>query len=221
MTAPFLDRADAGRHLAESLRGYRSADAVVFGLPRGGVPVAAEVAGALHAPLDVIVVGKLGLPFEPEVAMGAIGEGGVRVLDLELIRRLGTTDAQVDLVDKRARAVLNTRIAVLEPYRFEEDLTGRVAIVVDDGIATGATLSAACEVLRRKGVRRVVVAAPVGAPEALRRVYGADEIVCLLRPRRFRSVGGYYQDFGQTSDETVTALLRAHHGTTVGEGTGS
>lgn len=181
----------------------------MLGLPRGGVPVAAEVAKALDAPLDVIVVRKLGIPFQPEVAMGAIGEGGVRVLDDTLIARAGVTRVEVDAVERRERTTLDARVARLRSAGKPLDLTGRTAIIVDDGIATGATAAAACQVARRVGAERVIVAAPVGGPDAAERIESADDIVCLLQPPDFHAVGAYYRDFRPTSDDEVEALLES------------
>jgi predicted phosphoribosyltransferase len=205
----FRDRTDAGRRLGEHLASWRSPDVVVLGLPRGGVPVAAEVAAALGAPLDVIVVRKLGIPYQPEVAMGAIGEGGVRVLDDTLVARAGVSTAEVDAVEQRERATLESRVQRFRSGADRLDLTGRTAIIVDDGIATGATATAAAQVARKLGASRVVVAAPVGGHDAANRVGDADEVVCLLQPPGFQAVGAYYRDFGQTSEDEVAALLAA------------
>ena len=158
----FDNRVDAGKRLAARLRHLAESDPVVLGLPRGGVPVAAEVAKALNAPLDVIVVRKLGLPFQPEVAMGAIGEGGVRVLDPALIARAGVSAAELAQVEETERATLESRSARFRRGRERADLTGRTVVIVDDGIATGATARAACEVARRLGATRVILAVPVG-----------------------------------------------------------
>ena len=205
----FSDRADAGRRLAARLVTMRHEDVVVLGLPRGGVPVAAEVADALDAPLDVIVVRKLGLPMQPEVAMGAIGEDGTRLLDPDLISRLGVTPAQLAAVEERERSTLEARVSRLRLGHARTDLTGRTALIVDDGIATGATASVACRVARSLGAQRVVVAAPVGAPDAVSRVQGADEVICLVQPLGFRAVGAHYRHFGQTSEGEVVELLDA------------
>ena len=205
----FRDRTDAGIRLAEHLAALQAPDVVVLGLPRGGVPVAAQVAAALDAPLDVIVVRKLGVPTHPEVAMGAIGEGGVRLLDETLIAQLGITPAEVDAVERRERATLDARVAQLRTDGVRLDLTGRTAIIVDDGIATGATAAAACQVARQLGAARVVVAAPVGPSDAASRLDGADEVVCLLQPAGFSAVGAHYRDFRQTTDEEVSALLES------------
>ena len=203
----FRDRVDAGRRLAARLAGMRGESVVVLGLPRGGVPVAAEVAAELGAPLDVIVVRKLGVPLQPEVAMGAIGEDGSRYLDQELIDRIGISEAQIEDVERRERATLASRIALFRAGTDRIELSGRTAVIVDDGIATGATSTVACRIARDLGAARVVLAAPVGGTDADRRVHGADEVVCLLQPLGFQAVGAYYRDFGQTSDAEVVALL--------------
>lgn len=203
----FRDRTDAGRRLGAHLAPWRSAEIVVLGLPRGGVPVAAEVATALDAPLDVIVVRKLGVPYHPEVAMGAIGEGGVRVLDEALVARAGVNATDVDAVERRERQTLESRVARFRNGHERLDLTGHTAIIVDDGIATGATATAAARVARQLGAARVVVAAPVGGADAAERIADADEVVCLLQPPDFQAVGAYYRDFGQTSEDEVAALL--------------
>ncbi|HEY2642408.1 MAG TPA: phosphoribosyltransferase family protein [Galbitalea sp.] len=207
--AQFRDRVDAGRQLAAQLTGLRGTDTVVLGLPRGGVPVAAQVAVALHLPLDVIVVRKLGLPGHPEVAMGAIGEGEVRVVEPDIVASASVTDDQLHRTEVSERAVLDARVQRFRHAHLPLDLTGRAALIVDDGIATGATARAACEVVRRLGAARVIVAVPVGPPEAVHALVEADEVVCLLTPRNFWAVGQYYEDFSQTSDEEVSALLEA------------
>ncbi|MER6973152.1 phosphoribosyltransferase [Nocardioides sp. NPDC000445] len=203
----FEDRVDAGRRLGRRLAYLRGEGAVVLGLPRGGVPVAFEVAQELHAPLDVIVVRKLGLPFQPELAMGAIGEGGYEVLDRPLIAHAGVTDQELHLVESRERSELESRVRRLRRGRDPLDLTGRVALIVDDGIATGATARVACEAVRHKGARRVVLAVPVGPPDIRHGIAGADEVVVLETPDPFLAVGHHYRDFAPTSDEEVVALL--------------
>jgi putative phosphoribosyl transferase len=203
----FADRIDAGRHLARSLQHLAGEDLVVLGLPRGGVPVAAEVARALDAPLDVVIVRKLGVPFHPELAMGAIGEGGVRVLDQDLVHRLGVSGDQVRAVEEQERRVLEHRAGLLRRGRTPIELHGRTALVVDDGIATGSTARVACHVARELGARRVVLAAPVGPPESVDRVPEADEVVVTATPPGFRAVGGYYRDFTPTSDGEVVEIL--------------
>jgi len=203
----FENREDAGRRLGEYLRELGVAATVVLGLPRGGVPVAAEVAAVLQLPLDVVVVRKLGIPTHPEVAMGAIGEGGVRIIDEEVMRAAGVTPAELAAVEATERAVLGRRVAMLRGDRPRLDLTGQAVVIVDDGIATGATASAACQVARALGAAQVIVAAPVGGTDALQRVQGADRVLCLLQPARFRAVGEYYDTFDQTPEAEVVRLL--------------
>ncbi|WP_031171632.1 phosphoribosyltransferase [Streptosporangium roseum] len=206
----FVDRHDAGVRLAERLRGLVGAEStVVLGLPRGGVPVAFEVARALHAPLDVIVVRKLGVPFQPEVGFGALGEGGVRVINHDIVRRADLTQAEMAIVEERERAELVRRARRFRGDRAPMDLAGRTVIVVDDGIATGGTARAACQVARAHGASRVVLAVPVGSSDTvagLREV--ADEVVCLQTPDYFHAIGAWYVDFTQTTDEQVVELLR-------------
>jgi putative phosphoribosyl transferase len=206
----FTDRRHAGRMLAEALVPLRGHDAVVLGLPRGGVPVADVVARALDAPLDVLVVRKLGVPFQPELAMGAIGEGGVRVLNESVLRGLRLTQQDVDQAEAKEREVLAHRVSTLRGGHAPMPLEGRTAIVVDDGIATGATARAACLVARRLGATQVVMAVPVASPGAvanLERV--ADQVVCLESPEWFSAVGQFYRDFHQVSDGEVVDLLQA------------
>ncbi|MGW5261678.1 phosphoribosyltransferase [Microbispora sp. NPDC004025] len=206
----FVDRRDAGLRLGERLRGLPGAeDAVVLGLPRGGVPVAFQVARALGAPLDVIVVRKLGVPYQPELGFGAIGEGGVRVLNPDVLRLANVTRDEMAEVERRERAELERRAQRFRGDRAPVDLAGRTVIVVDDGIATGGTARAACQVARAHGASRVVLAVPVGAPEtiaSLRR--DADEVVCLDTPDHFYAIGAWYDDFSQTRDEDVIEYLR-------------
>jgi len=205
----FVDRTEAGRKLATSLEHLRATDPVIVGLPRGGVPVGAAVARALEAPLDVILVRKLGVPGQPEVAMGAVGEGGVGVLDDDTIGRAGVTTAQIAVVEASERRELDRRSQRFEIGRSRLDLAGRFVIVVDDGIATGSTARAACEVVRAQGARRVVLAvpvAPVGWDDRL--AHAADEYVCLATPEPFVAVGRFYGDFSQTSDDEVVRCLR-------------
>jgi putative phosphoribosyl transferase len=204
----FTDRADAGQRLAERLEYLRGGDIVVLGLPRGGVPVAFEVATALGAPLDVIVVRKLGVPFQPELAMGAIGEGGIRVVNDEVIRRSGVTEIELAAVEQRELAELAHQSERFRAGRSHIDVAGQTVVIVDDGIATGSTAAAACQVARGQGSAAVIMAAPVGAPEsvnALRAV--CDEVVCLDAPPFFAAVGTCYDDFRQVPDSDVTRLL--------------
>ncbi|WP_166869392.1 phosphoribosyltransferase [Salinibacterium sp. ZJ70] len=203
----FTNRVDAGERLARELERFGAADAVVLGIPRGGVPVAAVVAEKLNLPLDVVVVRKLGLPFDPEVAMGAIGEGGARVLDEHLASRAGVSAEGVAGVEDRERRTLDERVDRLRRGGASSDLDGRTAIVVDDGLATGATMQAACLAARARGAARVVAAVPVAAADAMRRITAADEVVAVLQPRDFWAVGAHYIDFRQTSDEEVERLL--------------
>ena len=198
----FRDRSDAGQALAGRLgRWRRAADAIVLGLPRGGVPVAYEIAAALELPLDVLVVRKLGVPWQPELAMGAIASGGAMVLNDDVIRIAGGRE-RVDLaaVERRERDFRHDRPPL--------EVAGRTAIVVDDGLATGATMEAAVGALRQLGAARVVVAVPVAAPESKARVEAlADEVVCLETPPWFSAVGQWYEDFSQTADAEVRDLL--------------
>jgi putative phosphoribosyl transferase len=203
----FTDRADAGRRLAERLRGVLAADAVVLGLPRGGVPVAYEVARALGLPLDVVVVRKLGVPYQPELAMGAVGED-VRVLNEQVLQFARVDAAEFEAIERRERAEVERRTGALRAGRRPVPIADRDVAVIDDGIATGSTARAACQVVRARGARRVVLAAPVApsaAPDAL--AEAADAVVLLHVPEQFGAVGQFYVDFGQTSDEEVTALL--------------
>ena len=203
----FENRADAGRRLAQRLLHLRGQDVVVLGLPRGGVPVAAEVARALGAPLEVIVVRKLGVPLQPEVAMGALGEGGVRVLDAHTIHRAGVAERELHEVEMRESVELDARVEQLRAGRARQRLVGRTAIVVDDGMATGSTARAACLVARRLGASRVVLAVPVAAPDTVDSFIEADEVICLSTPPDFAAVGHYYLDFSPTSDSEVVVLL--------------
>ena len=203
----FSDRGDAGRRLAERLSHLRDENVVVLGLPRGGVPVAYHVARSLGAPLDVIVVRKLGVPFQPELAMGAVGEDGVRVLDAEVLAKSGVTESELSEVERRETTLVQQRLGWLRKGRERVDLHGRTAVVVDDGIATGSTARVACTVARQLGAKRVVLAVPVAPPDAVRRLGEADEVVCVSTPVPFMAVGCHYRDFSATSDEEVIALL--------------
>ncbi|MGZ9931021.1 phosphoribosyltransferase family protein [Streptomyces sp. NC-S4] len=204
----FTHRAEAGERLAEALRHLRGEDPVVLGLPRGGVPVAYRVARALGAPLDVIVVRKLGVPYHRELGFGAIGEGGVRVLSEDIVRGSRLEPQDIEAVERAEQAELVRQARRFRGDRPRVPLDGRTVIVVDDGIATGATAAAACEVVRAQGAARVVLAVPVAPPDAVARLGpAADEVVCLATPHAFRAVGEWYQDFSQTPDEEVVFLL--------------
>ena len=204
----FADRADAGRQLAAGLQHLRGQRVVVLGLPRGGVPVAFEVARALGAPLDVIVVRKLGVPFQPELGMGAIGEDGVRVLNEKIIQWGGISADELAAVEARERRELERRAFRYRRGRPRQPLGGCVAVVVDDGIATGSTARAACQVARAQGAARVVLAVPVAPPGWRARMgHDADELVCVQTPRSFSAIGQFYADFAQTTDDEVTACL--------------
>lgn len=205
---PFVDRRTAGRQLAVALEHLRGADVVVLGLPRGGIPVAYEVASALQAPLDVVVVRKLGLPGQPELAMGAVGEGGVVVLNDQVLELGRVGPQELERVRAREAAEVQQRARRFRGSSGREPLTGRTAVLVDDGIATGATARAACLVVRAQGAARLVVAVPVAPPSAVEQMRSvADEVVCLRSPERFGAVGAFYRDFGQTTDEEVCRLL--------------
>lgn len=204
----FTDRTEAGRRLAQELTHLRGADVVVVGLPRGGVPVAAEVASALGAPLDVIVVRKLGVPAQPELGMGAIGEDGVRILNPEVLRVTGASADDVARVEAAERRELERRAQRFRAGRPRVPVDGRVVVVVDDGIATGSTARVACQVARAHGAARVVLAVPGGPPDWTDRLAGdADELICVTTPPGFRAVGELYDDFTQVSDDEVVAVL--------------
>jgi predicted phosphoribosyltransferase len=217
MLRRFRDRIDAGRRLAAELRNYEDRpEVIVLALPRGGVPIGFEVASALHAPLDVFVVRKLGLPWHEELAMGAIATsntGTVRVLDQDLIRIARVTEAQLERVTANERAELERRERQYRGNRPFPDLTGRTVILVDDGLATGSTMRAAVAALRQEQPGRIVVAVPVAALEtcnAFRDI--ADETICAETPEPFTAVGQWYEDFSQTSDDEVHDLLERARG---------
>jgi predicted phosphoribosyltransferase len=205
----FRDRKYAGRALARRLANLAGrTDVTVLALPRGGTPVAYEVAKALHAPLDVLVVRKLGVPWNPEFAMGAIASGGERLIDDMLVRELGISARDVEEVASNEAYELERRERVYRGGRPAPDLRGRTVILVDDGLATGSTMRVAVRAVRRQAPARVVVAAPVAAPEACELLRGeADEVVCAEMPSPFWGVGRWYLDFSQTSDEEVCRLL--------------
>lgn len=207
----FANRQEAGRRLADELRSFENRDdVVVVGLPRGGVPVAAEVADRLGAPLDVIIVRKLGVPAQPEVAMGAIGEHGVRVVDDDIVRRAGVSRRDLELVEGRERAELERRASAYRAGRPPLPLGGKVVVVVDDGVATGSTARAACQVVRGAGAAEVVLAVPVAPTDWTRRLDdAADVYVAAETPRRFDAVGRFYDDFSATTDDEVVSCLES------------
>lgn len=208
MAPRFRDRAEAGRELAAVLvERFAGEQVVVLGLPRGGVPVAAEIAAALHAPLDVFVVRKLGAPGQAELAMGAVASGGVRVLNDGVVRHLGVPPAALEEVTRKELAELERRERAYREERPPVGLTGTV-VLVDDGLATGASMRAAVLGVRAAGAERVVVAVPVGASDSCARLREiADEVICLRIPAAFGAVGSYYRNFTQTTDDEVRRLL--------------
>ncbi len=207
----FIDRDDAGRCLAQALRGYMGRkDVTVIGLPRGGVPVAAEIARELHLPLDVLVVRKLGVPGQEELAMGAIASGGVMVTNPEVQAWLELPEDAMKEAVARETSELQRRERLYRGARAPLDLAGRTVLVVDDGAATGATMQAAVRALRHMQVARILVALPVAARESYATLKKeADQVLSLLTPEPFGSVGRWYDSFDQTTDEQVQALLRA------------
>ena len=211
MPRAFRDRRDAGRQLAEKLAAYANRpDVLVLALPRGGVPVAYEVARALNAPLDVFLVRKLGVPGHEELAMGAIATGGVRVLNQRVLREARVPPSEVEAVAAEEERELARREWEYRGDRPPPEIRGKTAILVDDGLATGASRHAAVQALRQQGPRKVVVAVPVAAPETCEAFRAeVDEIVCAVAPEFFYAVGLWYQDFSQTTDEEVRDLLGA------------
>ncbi len=209
MERAFPNRAEAGRLLADRLEKYAGRnDVIVLGLPRGGVPVAYEVAKSLRAPLDVFIVRKLGVPGFEELAAGAIASGGVRVLNEDVLRALPNADEIIESVTAKETAELERREKSYRADRPAPELRDRVVILVDDGLATGATMRAAVKALRQRGVAKIVVAVPVGPPDTCREFEDeADETICATAPEFFQAVGQYYEDFSQTSDEEVRDLL--------------
>ena len=205
----FRDRTEAGQLLAVQLRAYEGRpDVLVLGLPRGGVPVAYEVAKALHAPLDVLIVRKLGVPGQEELAMGAIASSGVRVLNNDVVQLLGVPDDVIDMVADREQQELERRERLYRGDRSIYEIRGRTIILIDDGIATGATMHAAVAVLRQQQPARIIIAVPVAASSTCEEFAAeVDEFVCIRRPEAFYAVGFWYEDFSPTTDEEVHALL--------------
>jgi putative phosphoribosyl transferase len=212
-TRQFRHRLEAGKRLAVRLVEYRNRpDVLVMAIPRGGVPVAYEVAKALAVPLDVIVVRKLGLPGQPELAMGAIASGGVRVLNQDVVRALRIPERTIDSVAALETAELERRERLYRGERPAEDPTGRTVILVDDGLATGSSMQAAIAALRARGAASIVVAVPVGPPSTCLEIGRlADELVCLKQPAFFAAVGEWYADFNPTTDDEVRQLLEGSH----------
>jgi predicted phosphoribosyltransferase len=211
-TQPFQDRVEAGEQLAERLQRYADRDdVIVLALPRGGVPVGYEVAGALRLPFDVFVVRKLGVPGHEELAMGAIASGGVRLVNQDVVDALGIPDRVIDSVAKTEQAELDRRERLYRDTRPPANLTNKTVILVDDGLATGSTMRAAVQAVRQQHPARVIVAVPVGAGETCSELdREADEVVCVRMPEPFVAVGLWYRDFTPTSDNEVRALLGGH-----------
>ena len=209
METIFSNRAEAGQLLAEKLDKYAGReDVIVLGLPRGGVPVAYEVARRLGVPLDVFIVRKLGVPGFEELALGAIASGGVRVLNEDVVRALPNANELIESVTRRELAELARREQIYRDGRTAPDIGGRTVILVDDGLATGATMRAAVAALRQLGAAKIVVAVPVGAADTCREIeQEVDETVCAMAPEWFQAVGQFYEDFSQTSDDEVRELL--------------
>jgi putative phosphoribosyl transferase len=204
----YANRVAAGRALARYLDHLRATHPLILGLPRGGVPVASAVAEALGCDLDIILVRKLGVPWQPELAMGAIGEDGAKVMNTDVVAQTRVSAEQVAVVEAHERVELDRRLRVLRGSHDRAPLRGRTVVIVDDGMATGATAAAACRVAREAGADRVVVAVPVAAPEAIARLGAtADEVVCPSIPFDLGGVGAAYADFHQLSDTEVTDLL--------------
>jgi len=207
---PFTDRREAGVELAAGLQQYNAAgNLVVLALPRGGVPVAYEVARALSAPLDVFLVRKLGVPGHEELAMGAIATGGVRVLNTDVVGWYGIPPEMIDAVARQEEAELQRRERAYRDQRPPVAVAGRTMVLIDDGLATGSTMKAAVQAVRTQDPARIVVAVPVGAPDTCRELQSlADEVVCVKMPESFRAVGLWYRDFAQTTDDEVRQLLQ-------------
>ena len=205
----FRNRTDAGRRLAEKLAAYANRpDVLVLALPRGGVPVGCEVARALGAPLDVFLVRKLGVPGYEELAMGAVATGGVRVLNDEIVRRLGISEHEIDAAVARELQELARRERLFRGDRPPPDVAGRTVILVDDGLATGATMRAAIRALRQQQPAHIVVAVPTASPDTCEALKAeADDVICAMTPEPFFAVGHWYEDFTQTTDDEVRELL--------------
>ena len=209
----FADRVDAGQRLAMLLLPYRDESPIVLGLPRGGVPVAFEVARALKAPLDVLVVRKVGAPDQPELGLGAIAEGGALYLDHQLMRQVGASETEVAEIAERKAAEVVERVRLFRGARPQPDVRGRTVILVDDGIATGGTVHAAVKALRALEPRRIVLAVPVSSSQALDALAGeVDECVCVETSDHLGAIGLFYEDFTQTTDQEVVQLIERARG---------
>ncbi|MDO8396943.1 MAG: phosphoribosyltransferase [Bradyrhizobium sp.] len=207
----FRDRSNAGRRLAMALSAYKGRNAVVLALPRGGVPVAAEVAEALDAPLDLILVRKIGVPSQPELAMGAVVDGAAPIIvrNQDVIELSGTTADEFEAVCAKELAEIERRRKLYLGERTRAPITGQVTIVVDDGIATGATTRAALKAIRNRKPKELVLAVPVAPPDTIERLRGeVDALICLETPESFGAIGYFYQDFRQVSDEEVVRILK-------------
>ena len=217
----FIDRRDAGRQLAQRVAALKLDSPIVYALPRGGVPVAAEIAAVLHAPLDLVLVRKIGAPMQPELAVGAIvdGETPELVINDDIARQTGADREYIDHACKRELAEIERRRARYLPNRPRPDPKGRTVIVVDDGIATGATAIAALRALKKRGAARLIVAVPVAPPDTVERLQEeADEVICLMQPLDFWGISGFYLDFHQLEDAEVTRALEAAAARSGGEG---
>lgn len=210
MKSPIPDRAAAGQALAQALLHFREQSQVMLlALPRGGVPVAFEIAKMLHLPLDLLLVRKLGAPQYPELAMGAIASGGARVLNQAVIHSYGISDSEIAKVEAKERQELQRRETTYRGQRPYPDLQGQTLILVDDGLATGASMQAAIEAVKQQHPKQIVVAVPVAPPETVRRLQAlADEVICPLQPTNFYAIGQWYADFAQVSDAEVITLLQ-------------
>ncbi len=207
---PFLDRTDAGRQLARALASYKDRNPIVLALPRGGVPIGAEIAAALKAPLDIVLVRKIGAPYQPELAMGAVVDGGEPIVarNEEVIDAMGVSEREFKAACARELIEIERRRQRFLGERRRVEIAGRIAIVTDDGIATGATARAALRAIRKRGPKELVLALPVAASDTIEALQSeVDALVCLEAPRRFGAVGSFYADFRQVADEEVSAIL--------------
>ncbi|WP_373020280.1 phosphoribosyltransferase [Thiomicrorhabdus sp.] len=209
MQTPIPNRTVAGKELADEMRDlFRRENLIVLALPRGGVPVAYEIARKLNAPLDLLLVRKLGTPGFPELAMGAIASGGIRVLNSQVIRSYAISEADIEAVEVRERQELQRREQAYRGQRPHPDLSGKNVILVDDGLATGSTMHAAIDAVRQQNPQTVTVAVPVAPPDTIYELrQKVDEVICPVQPHYFSSIGQWYDDFSQVSDEEVTSLL--------------